>query len=151
MVERHGVQMYVADSVEKPFIYDDERTHFLNRAKITLNLTRAWHDDNISRLTMAMPNRSLVVSEPILPHCPAYVAGTHYVTAPITDLADRIVYYLRHDEERRGIVEEAYQLATEVMPLRRSVQRIMAAIGTRAPVGVPEQEQRRIGGQLCEY
>jgi hypothetical protein len=144
---RRGVQMYVADNVEKPFIFEDERTQFLNRAKITLNLMRAWHDDNISRLTMAIPNRSLVVSEPLLPHCPAYVPGSHYVSAPVAALADEIVYYLRHEEERSQIVEKAYQLATEVMPFRRSVERIMAAIETRKAASAGRQAQGHIGGQ----
>jgi hypothetical protein len=144
---RHGVQMHVADNVEQPFIYEDERTHMLNRAKITLNLTRAWHDDNISRLTMAMPNRSLVVSEPLLPHCPAYTPGVHYVAAPVPELADRILYYLSHDEERLAMVERAYQLATEVMPLRRSAQRIFAAMESRMPAGDTRQESKIIGRQ----
>ena len=33
-----GVQMYVVDNVEQPFVYEAERTELLNRAKITLSL-----------------------------------------------------------------------------------------------------------------
>ncbi|HXK59010.1 MAG TPA: hypothetical protein PLP42_03865, partial [Acidobacteriota bacterium] len=64
-----GVEIYVADGEENPFIFGETRTEYLNRAKVTLNLTRTWYDDNFSRFSMAAPNRSLIVSEPVLPHC----------------------------------------------------------------------------------
>jgi hypothetical protein len=66
----------MADNEENPFIFGETRTAFLNRAKITLNITRTWYDDNFSRFAYAVPNRSLVVSEPLLPHCPEYEAGS---------------------------------------------------------------------------
>jgi hypothetical protein len=69
-----GLNVYIADNEEKPFIFGQERTRYLNRAKITLNITRTWYDDNFSRFTMACPNRSLVVSEPVLPHCTEFKA-----------------------------------------------------------------------------
>lgn len=133
----HGVEVYVADNVENPYIFNDERIYFLNRAKITLNITRTWYDDNFSRFSMAAPNRSLVVSEPMLPHCPEFEAGVHYVAAPIERLAETIVHYLRHEDERAAIVENAYQLVTTQLTMRNSIQSILAAVNeVRRPASV---------------
>jgi hypothetical protein len=99
-LEASGVKVHFADGKENPFVFGDERTYYLNRSKITLNITRTWYDDNFSRFALAIPNRSLIVSEPVLPHCPSFIAGTHYVSAPVEKLAETILYYLDHDEER---------------------------------------------------
>jgi hypothetical protein len=124
----YGVEMYVADNEEHPFIFDNVRTEFLNRAKITLNITRTWYDDNFSRFAFAVPNRSLVVSEPLLPHCPEYQPGVHYVSAPIKTLADTIVYYLTHDEERQRIVENAYQFSATELTFRKSMAKLIDGV-----------------------
>ena len=126
-LEAHGVQMHVADGKENPFIFDDERIRYLNRSKITLNITRTWYDDNFSRFAMAAPNRSLIVSEPVLPHCPTFKAGTHYVSARIESLAETILYYLKHEKERLHIVENAYRLVTNELSFQESIGRIMDA------------------------
>ena len=127
-LRRRGIDMYVADIQEHPFIFADERTRMLNRAKVTLNLTRTWYDDNFLRFSIVMPNRSLVVSEPMLAHCPDYVAGTHYVAAPVDGLAETIEYYLSHPDERRRIVHNAYDLVSKDLTLKNCVARIMSAL-----------------------
>ncbi len=124
-LKSHGVNIHVADNEENPFIFGDERIQMLNRAKITLNLTRTWYDDNFSRFAMAAPNRSLIVSEPLLPHCPQYHAGIHYVSAPIEQLAQEIVYYLQQEEERATIVENAYQLVTQDLSFRTGIKSLI--------------------------
>jgi hypothetical protein len=124
----YSVNMHVADNEENPFIFGETRTRFLNRAKITLNLTRTWYDDNYSRFVYAIPNRSLVVSEPLLPHCPDFEAGVHYVSAPIDKLAQAIVYYLTHDHERQAIVENAYRLITTKLTFRNSIALLIDAV-----------------------
>jgi hypothetical protein len=123
-----GVRVHVADNVESPFVFDEQRTHLLNRAKITLNLTRTWYDDNYSRFALAAPNRSLVVSEPLLPHCPPCKAGAHYVSAPIPRIVDTILYYLEHEEERQQMVECAYELCATTLSFQNSVRKIMRAV-----------------------
>jgi hypothetical protein len=125
-LNRHGIDIYMADNVEHPFIFREERTEMMNRAKITINITRTWYDDNFSRFSMAAPNHSLIVSEPMLPHCPEYQAGVHYVTAPIDELAATILHYLSADEERRRITDRAFALVTEELTLVNSVGRVMA-------------------------
>jgi hypothetical protein len=123
----HGVRMHVADNIKNPFIYKQDRTHYLNRAKITLNLTRTWYDDNYSRFAMAVPNRSLMVSEPLLAHCPDFVPGKHYVSAPVGQLVDVILHYLQRADERRQIVECAYEMVKTKLAFRHSLARMLEA------------------------
>ena len=127
-LEAKGVRMHVADGKENPFIFDDERILYLNRSKITLNIARTWYDDNFSRVALAAPNRSLTVSEPVLPHCPSFIAGTHYVAVPVEKLAETILYFLDHEEERLRIVDNAYQLVTTKLVFRESIKSIMDAV-----------------------
>ena len=127
-LEANGVRMHVADGKENPFIFGDERIYYLNRSKVTLNITRTWYDDNFSRMALAAPNRSLVVSETILPHCSSLLAGTHYVAAPVETLAETILYYLDHEEERLRIVDNAYHLVTTKLVFRESIKSIMDAV-----------------------
>jgi hypothetical protein len=122
-----GLNVHIADNEENPFIFGEERTRYLNRAKITLNITRTWYDDNFSRFTMACPNRSLVVSEPVLPHCTEFKENVHYVSAKIEDLANTIVYYLEHEEERRQIVDNAYELMMAELKFEKSLRKMFAA------------------------
>jgi hypothetical protein len=124
-----GVNLYVVDGEERPFVYNEERTELLNRTKITLNLLRTWYDENSLRIAMAAPNRSMVVSEPLLPHVPQYKPGEHYIAAPVEKLAETICHYLEHSQERQQIVEDAYQLSTTELTWRRSMQIIMEAAG----------------------
>jgi hypothetical protein len=116
----------VIDNEENPYVFGRERTKMLNRAKITLNITRTWFDDNFSRFSMAAPNRSLVVSEPMLPHCLEYKAGFHYVSAPLDELSETILHYLEADQERGRIVENAYRLLTTELTMVNSVAKVMA-------------------------
>lgn len=120
-----GINIYMADNEERPFVFGNERTILLNRAKITLNVMRTWYDDNFSRLSMAAPNRSLVISEPILPHCPEFVSGQHYVAASVDKLCDAIVHYLTHEAERTRIVENAYRLMTTELTMSNSIRRVL--------------------------
>jgi hypothetical protein len=122
-----GLNVYIADNEENPFIFGEERTRHLNRAKITLNVTRTWYDDNFSRFTIACSNRSLIVSEPVLPHCTEFKENVHYVSAKIEDLANTIVYYLEHEEERRQIVENAYNLMMAELKFEKSLRKMFAA------------------------
>jgi len=127
-LRQKGVDVHVIDNEENPFVYGKERTRIFNRAKITLNLTRTWFDDNFSRFAMALPNRSLIVSEPMLPHCPQYEEGVHFISAPIQELPEVILYYLNNEAERLHIVENAYRLSTKKLTLRNSIAAIMDAV-----------------------
>jgi hypothetical protein len=132
----HAVSMHVADNVENPFIFGEVRTRFLNRARITLSLLPTWYDTAYTfRFNLAAANRSLIVSEPVLPHSPAYKAGKHYVSAPVECLVDTILHYLAHEDERSEIVEHAYQLVTTELTFRKSIKAIMDAVCLRRYAG----------------
>ncbi|HZD58150.1 MAG TPA: glycosyltransferase, partial [Anaerolineales bacterium] len=127
-LDARGVRMHIADGEENPFIFGEERIRYLNRSKITLNITRTWYDDNFSRFAMAAPNRSLIISEPVLPHCPSFKPGVHYVSSPVRSLAEAILYYLDHESERLHIVEKAYQLVTNELTFQASIKAIMESV-----------------------
>lgn len=124
-LHKRGVDMLIYDNEERPFVFGEERLNLLNRSKINVNLLRTWYDENSLRFCMAAPNRSMIASEPLLPHVPIYEAGVHYVSAPIETLADSIVYYLNHEDERAKIVQNAYDLMMNELTFRNSMRRLM--------------------------
>ncbi len=124
-----GIKMVVADGVEQPFVHGAARTHVLNRAKITLNLLPTWYDHAFPyRFHVAAGNRSLVITEPMLKHCSLYQEGTHYVSAPIPQLAETIAYYARHETERRALAENAFELVTTGMTMGHSVRALLKEV-----------------------
>jgi hypothetical protein len=120
-----GVRMLIADNEESPFIFRGERTHYLNRAKITLNITRTWYDDNFSRLVYAAPNRSMVVSERMQAHCPEFIANEHYASVEVKDLGKTILHYLEHEEERRQVAENAYNMVVRKLQFSTCVEKML--------------------------
>jgi hypothetical protein len=124
---RHGVNMYVADGVEHPFIFDDERTQLLNRTKLVLNIKTRWYNSAFTfRFHTVAGNRALVVSEPFLTHVSRIRAGEHYAVAPPDQLTEKLLYLLTHEDERRLMAENAYRLVTTEMTLGESVRKLMA-------------------------
>lgn len=126
-----GVNVYMADNEESPFIFDELRIEMLNRAKITLNVTRTWFDDNFSRFALAAPNRSLIVSETLLPHCPHFEPGVHYIDAPVAQLSSTILAYLNNEPARQRIVENSFELITTQLTMRNSMQSMMQTAEAR--------------------
>jgi hypothetical protein len=122
-----GVEILMIDGVENPYVFGQERTILLNRTKIALNLLRAKWDDNSMRYCLAAPNRALIVTEPTLPHT-AFTPGVHLVEAPLEKMADTICYYLSHEEERRRIVDQAYQLATTELTMSKGAAQILERV-----------------------
>ncbi len=130
-LDRHGVNMYIADGVERPFIFGKERTRLLNRTKLTLNVRTRWFNSGFTfRFHTVAGNRCVVVSEPFMTHVSRYQADEHYAVAPPEQLAEKIMYLLTHEAERRALAERAYQLVTTEMNLRESVRQLMACAPT---------------------
>jgi hypothetical protein len=77
---------------------------------------------------LAAGNRSLVVSEPILPHCPQCVAGIHYVSTSNHMMVKTLLYHLKHENERMQLIENAFQLVTTELTLCNSIKAILAAV-----------------------
>lgn len=120
-----GVNLHLADNIHNPFIFGENRTRYLNRSKITLNLTRTWYDDNFSRFSMAASNHSMIVSEPMLSHCPEYKPDIHYISTPIENITKTILYYLEYEAERNLMAERAYQLVTTDLSFEKGIKKIM--------------------------
>jgi hypothetical protein len=139
VLRSQGAVIHIADNKENPFIFGDLRTRYLNRAKITLNVTRTWYDDNFSRFLLAAPNRSLIVSEPVLQHCREFQEGVHYVSAEIEDLSKTILYYLENEAERQQIVENAYQFVTQELLFSGILENMLQ---TAVRYGVQETVQK---------
>jgi len=126
---QNDINLYVADNIENPFIYGQQRTEFLNRANITLNLLPTWYDNAFPyRFHMAAGNRSLVITEPILPHCSQYKNEFHYISSPIDSLSNTIQYYIENEEERLRITDNAFQLVTKEMTLNNSIRSLLEAV-----------------------
>jgi hypothetical protein len=113
-------------------LHGEERTEVLNRTKVLLNLLQHPQDFTGHRLLLGAANKALVASEPMVDSEPLQ-PGRHMIQAPVEDLADRIVYYLEHEDERRRITEAAYELATDRLSMPRALETIFRAAGL--PVG----------------
>jgi hypothetical protein len=126
----NGYHVYIADNEMKPFVYGDQRTEMLNRAKITLNIESEAYDNALPyRYHVVAPNRSLVVSEALLPHYPAE-PGKHYVSAPYDQVVDTLLYYLENEDERLKIVEAAYKLVSTDLTIGNAIQQVMGHVDT---------------------
>lgn len=132
-LDARGVPMMVVDGVEHPFVVGEERTVLLNRTRIMVNIVRQKYDDNSMRYPLAAHNRVLLVSEPTLRHT-FFEPGVHLVETPISQMADTICYYLQHDDERKRIVDNAYEfVAANARPGQAIAQVIARALDDQVP------------------
>jgi spore maturation protein CgeB len=51
----------------------------------------------------------------------------HYAAAKIEDLADTVLYYVEHEEERKQIIDNAYSLMLDELKFEKSLRRMLAA------------------------
>jgi hypothetical protein len=136
-----GIEMLVIDGVENPYIFGEARTELLNRTCIVLNLLRHPWDSHAGRFQLAVVNRALVISEPVLDHH-GFVPGEHFVVAPIDDMARTVKRYLDQPQERQAITDRAYALIRRT-PRKAVYQLILErALGPAAAAGDHENEQR---------
>lgn len=110
--------------VIKTRIYDEERTEFLNRTCILLNVLRAPQDYVGQRFLLGAANKALVISEPI-PGEEPFRPGEHLVTCSLETMADTIGIYLANQQKRQQIVDAAYRFVTQELTIEKSVRRIL--------------------------
>ena len=134
-LRERGVELLTIDGVEHPYVFGQERTILLNRTKVIVNILREKWDDNSMRYVLAAPCRTLVITEPTLPHS-FFEPGVHLVETPFEKMADTICYYLTHEEERQQIVKRAYQLVTEQSGLEK-INQILERVLASRPNCVP--------------
>jgi hypothetical protein len=91
-----GIPMFIADGIEHPFIYNEERTTILNRSMITLNI-QTERNKNIlpMRFVVAAANRSFVLSEPTPPHAPEIIDNKHYISTASNLFVNKITVLSR--------------------------------------------------------
>ncbi|MCW5978760.1 MAG: glycosyltransferase family 1 protein [Bryobacteraceae bacterium] len=123
-LQRRGLNVMVRGDWSNPEFWGENRTALINRARIFLNIQRFAGEFSGLRLILGMANKALVVSEPMYDSAP-FVPGEHYVSASIEEMPGVIQRYLANEEERTRITERAYRFATEEMPLKRSVSRLL--------------------------
>lgn len=105
-------------------LYGQDRHEFLNRSKILLNILRSPQDFVGQRYLLGAANKCLVVSEPVQ-ECSPFVPGHHLVIATYERLADTIVHYLSHTNERLAITEQAYSFVTQELTIESQVGAIL--------------------------
>lgn len=106
--------------------YGAERTRFLNRTKILLNVVRSPEDALGLRFLIASANKTLIVTEP-MKDFGAFVPGQHLVAVPVEKIVDTIEYYLSHEEERRRITEQAFYFVTHDLSMPQMCNRLLEA------------------------
>jgi hypothetical protein len=119
-----GIPLHRVDGVINPAVHGDERSRLLRRTKIVVNLMRQPWDCNILRFYLSAPNRTLMITEPILRHTPVQ-PGVHLVEAPFAQLADTIARYLSDDKAREHISNAAYELVTKELTMANGIRRIL--------------------------
>jgi len=123
-LEEAGLNITVEGSWYDSRAWGENRTRLLNRAKILLDLQRYPGELSGLRLILAMANKCLVVSEPIYDSSP-FLAGEHFVIAPLQQMPQVVRHYLGHPGERQRIVEAGYRFVTEELTLWRAVTRVL--------------------------
>ena len=130
ILRRDGINLVAEGSWSDPAYWGENRTRLLNRAKIYLNLLRHPGETSYLRLIIGAANKALVVSEPMYKPAP-FIAGTHYVSTAIEEMAGVIRSYLDDKSRRDKIVNQAYEFVHAEVTLGRSISRILELINDR--------------------
>lgn len=130
-LERAGIHVLARGNWRDPRYWGAPRAALLNRAKISLNLSRHAGQFSGDRFTLSMGNGALVVSEPA--HRPApFRPGEHYVEASTPDLAATISRLLADDEERRRIAAAGREFVTRELTMTRAATTVLDLIAERS-------------------
>lgn len=101
-----------------------ERTELLNRTKIVLDVPRVPWDIAGTRFLMSMSCGAMVISEKV-DYIEPYKDGVHFVQAESEKIAEKIFYYLEHEDERKEIVNSAYKFVVEELTLKKMIIQIL--------------------------
>lgn len=130
VLARHGIDVVEVGGWKKgQGVWGERRIELLNRTRILLNFARQPGQLSGLRLIVGMANKTLVVSEPLWKPDP-FVPGTHFVQAPLDEMADTIRYYLDHEDERERIAEQGHRFVTQELLYEDSIARLVQLIET---------------------
>ena len=122
-LKKRGYSMQIVEQ----FCYGKERTELLNRTKVVLDVARTPWDLPGMRLIMSMACGALVVTSYMGNPYP-FTADQHLVQSPSPSLADRIAYYLEHEDQRKAITIRASQHLKK-MKLNIQLKKIIQTAG----------------------
>jgi hypothetical protein len=106
-------------------LYDQARNDFLNRCRLLLNILRAPQDFVGQRFLLGAANKTLVISETVRDNRPV-IPGEHFISVPWPQIPDKVQFYLSNENERKRIVDQAYQLIDQgELTIKRSVSLIL--------------------------
>ena len=101
-------------------LYGRQRTQFLNRCRIVINVLRAEHDFVGQRFLLAAANKALVVSEPLNDSAP-FIPGRHLIVSDLERLADTVCECLRDEARRSMLADQAYDFVTHELTVSKMI------------------------------
>lgn len=124
---RKGIRTVIRDgSEEHGYVFGEERTQLLNRAKILLNVMRKPWDDPLVRMLLAAPNGAMLISEEVLSSSTGpFRKGEHFVEADVEALPDTIDFYLNNEVLRAQIAERARAEVTQKLTMKAMAGRLL--------------------------
>jgi hypothetical protein len=122
-LEHHGHHVKIIEHS----CFGEGRAELLNRTKIVLDVARVPWDLPGMRLMMSMACGALVVTSYMGNPYP-FIDGKHLVQSPSEQLANRILYYLEHEDRRSKIAISAKQ-HLETMTLADQLKTMMQITG----------------------
>lgn len=109
-------------------LWGEEKQKAIRQSKICLNL---HYEESrfieIERMLDYSANHAFIMSDRIFDSTP-FVDGEDYVSFFLTDLEDRIDYYLSHDEERQKIADHAFQKVKQLSEDSGAVDLVLDAV-----------------------
>jgi hypothetical protein len=105
-------------------VWGAQRCDLLRRARVVLNVARSPGDFVGVRLVLAIAAGAVVVSEPITDPFP-FVAGVHFVEAPLERLLDTAREIEADEPRRRHIAEAGQALLTGELSMAHCLSRVL--------------------------
>ncbi|MGQ0802728.1 MAG: glycosyltransferase family protein [Actinomycetota bacterium] len=139
-IKEELAQLGIALTVPLPIWERSERTAFLSRTRVLVNLrSNSWHPE-LERFVLAAANGALVVSEAPIPATEPFVNATHFVAVPANEIPDTVAHYIDHENERRAIADNAHELVTTEVTMAAVAHRVLAVA---AGIGLFDDSEHR--------
>lgn len=116
-------------------LYDKQRSEWLNRTRILVNLYNYSWSSAWIRFLMAARCKTLIVSEPMNDEHPMQ-AGVHYISANLDEMPEVICELLNNPEKIDRITSAAYLLCQEELTLLHAAEKISDICVNVKPAGV---------------
>jgi hypothetical protein len=125
-LEKRGQVLQVYDGVENDFIFGQERTQILNRAKFVLNVFFSGPTDELSiRYFIAAANGAVILSEPSA-NVYNFIPGKHLIEKRVEEMPDSIMHYMENPDQWQAISDNVQQLIEQEVTLENSIACILA-------------------------